>query len=126
MKRYVDLDEILLALPKSAAKIIEDWPTANVVDIDEGIKMGAQLAAMHGSDATTQELEKAYFEGIEVGYKKATEHKYGTWELKTFDDGYGEYQLYECNLCGAVTAQRRNFCWDCGADMRRNDGKTSD
>ena len=32
MKRYVDLDEILLALPKSAAKIIEDWPLADVIE----------------------------------------------------------------------------------------------
>lgn len=41
----------------------------------------------------------------------------GKWELKTFDDGYGEYQLYECNSCGAVTAQRKNYCYDCGARM---------
>lgn len=45
--------------------------------------------------------------------------KHGKWVLKTFDDGYGEYQLYECNLCGAVTAQRKskNYCHNCGAKM---------
>ena len=32
-KRYVDLNEILLALPKSAAKIIEDWPAADVREV---------------------------------------------------------------------------------------------
>ena len=36
MKRYVDLDEILLALPKSAAKIIEDWPLADVEEMRHG------------------------------------------------------------------------------------------
>ena len=36
MKRYVDLDEILLALPKSAAKIIEDWPLADVQEVRHG------------------------------------------------------------------------------------------
>ena len=36
MKRYVDLDEILLALPKSAAKIIEDWPLADVEEVRHG------------------------------------------------------------------------------------------
>lgn len=46
--------------------------------------------------------------------------KRGKWVLKTFCDEYGEYQLYECNLCGAVTAQRKskNYCHNCGADMR--------
>ena len=45
--------------------------------------------------------------------------KQGKWVLKTFDDGYGEYQLYECNQCGAVTAQRKskNYCHNCGAKM---------
>ena len=44
---------------------------------------------------------------------------HGTWVLKTFCDEYGEYQLYECNLCGAVTAQRKskNYCHNCGAKM---------
>lgn len=44
---------------------------------------------------------------------------HGKWVLKTFDDGYGEYQLYECNRCGAVTAQRKskNYCHNCGARM---------
>lgn len=47
------------------------------------------------------------------------ERKHGKWVLKTFYDGYGEYQLYECNLCGAVTAQRKskNYCHNCGAKM---------
>lgn len=43
--------------------------------------------------------------------------KRGKWELKNFDDGYGEYQLYVCDQCGALTAQRRNFCYNCGAKM---------
>lgn len=42
----------------------------------------------------------------------------GRWELTTMDDGYGEYQLYKCNKCGGLTAQRRNYCHNCGADMR--------
>ena len=52
--------------------------------------------------------------------------KRGKWVLKTFDDGYGEYQLYECNRCGAVTAQRKskNYCHNCGARMVE-DGNTA-
>lgn len=44
---------------------------------------------------------------------------HGKWVLKTFNDGYGEYQLYECDQCGAVTAQRKskNYCHNCGAKM---------
>lgn len=36
MKRYVDLDEILLALPKSSEKLIRDWPLADVVEKRHG------------------------------------------------------------------------------------------
>lgn len=42
----------------------------------------------------------------------------GYWALETFDDGYGDYQLYVCSICGNETASRRNFCSNCGADMR--------
>lgn len=47
----------------------------------------------------------------------------GRWELTMMDDGYGEYQLYKCNKCGGLTAQRRNFCPNCGADMREADNE---
>lgn len=50
--------------------------------VDEGIRIGADLAAMHGSNATSQELEKAFFNGCEVGYKKASE------ELQPYIDLY--------------------------------------
>ena len=45
------------------------------------------------------------------------ERKTGKWVLKTFDDGYGEYQLYECDKCRAVRAHRTNYCHNCGAKM---------
>ena len=35
-KRYVDLDEILLALPKSAQKIIHNWPIADIAPVRNG------------------------------------------------------------------------------------------
>ena len=35
-KRYVDLDEILLALPKNAEIIIRDWPVADVAPVKHG------------------------------------------------------------------------------------------
>ena len=44
----------------------------------------------------------------------------GKWELTTLDDGYGEYQLYQCDKCGELTAQRRNFCPNCGAEMKED------
>ena len=54
--------------------------------------------------------------------------KHGKWVLKTFDDGYGEYQLYECNQCGAVTAQRKskNYCHNCGAKMESIEAEGED
>ena len=53
------------------------------------------------------------------GLRSNGRRKHGKWVLKTFTDEYGEYQLYECNQCGAVTAQRKskNYCHNCGAKM---------
>ena len=84
--------------------IVDQYICEDVVDRDEGIRMGAELAAMHGSDATSQELENSFWQGVEEGFRKA--RKIGKWMLKTFDDGYGEYQLYECDQCGDVTAKQ--------------------
>lgn len=38
---------------------------------EQGIKDGAALASMHGSDATSQDLEESYFNGMEAGAEKA-------------------------------------------------------
>jgi hypothetical protein len=46
---------------------LHDIPAADVLPRDEAIKMGAELAAMHGSDATSQQLEEAYLKGVEYG-----------------------------------------------------------
>lgn len=40
---------------------------------EQGVKDGAALAAMHGSDATSQELEKAFFDGMEAGAQRVWE-----------------------------------------------------
>ena len=130
--KYIKLSQALEVLDSCSCWYAHDRmemiPAADVIDAnasdairDEGIKIGAELAAMHGSDATTQELEKEYWHGYEDAMQRRDIKPvvHGKWVLKTFDDGYGEYQLYECNLCGAVTAQRKskNYCHNCGAKM---------
>ena len=58
---------------------IENWLKSRITGIwengyshgrEDGVEEGAALAAMHGSDATSQELEKSYLEGVECGWKK--------------------------------------------------------
>lgn len=50
------------------------------------------------------------------------EVKHGRWEPRMQDDGYGEYLLYFCSECGAVSPNMtRNYCQNCGAKM---DGKS--
>ena len=51
--------------------------------VDYGIKIGADLAAMHGSDATSKQLEKAFFDGMEEAMKKDDQYQLGlkhAWE----------------------------------------------
>ena len=76
-KRYVDLDEILLALPKEAGKIIRDWPTADVREIKRG---------------------------------------------KWIHNG----EIMYCNRCQYIVMSTRNFCPNCGADMRETNNKKDD
>ena len=49
----------------------DDYISENAIQdaYDRGIKDGAELAAMHGSDATSQELQEQYFKGMEEGYQ---------------------------------------------------------
>ena len=47
--------------------LIENIPAADVLPRDEGIKLGAELAAMHGATPEQQQLEEAYLKGVEYG-----------------------------------------------------------
>ena len=67
-------------------------------------------------------LDNDMLNRLEIAIKRipsanVKERKTGKWVLKTFDDGYGEYQLYECDKCGSVSAHRTNYCHNCGAKM---------
>lgn len=101
---------------------IEGFPAADVVSRDEGIRMGAELAAMHGSDATSQQLEKAFFDGMEEAMKKKDVRPVvrGEWgyRWKIHGDGRRPRELFPCSECGYENTSATNFCPNCGADMR--------
>ena len=43
----------------------------------------------------------------------------GEWIEKPHTDGFGgHYFLYHCSRCDTPYAKKRNFCNECGADMR--------
>lgn len=88
-KKYVDLNEILLALPKSAAKIIEDWPAANVREVKRGKWVDSLISA---------------------------DNLYDRLGMMSCIRGY------VCDNCKEFSIARYNFCPNCGADMRGNDG----
>lgn len=107
-------------------------PAADVLPRDEGIKLGAELAAMHGATPEQQQLEEAYLKGVEYGMTRRdarpvvrgkwipdydyTEYDYdGSTPLpepRKFQDGW------QCSLCGGYMPSETNFCPNCGADMR--------
>lgn len=50
----------------------------------------------------------------------------GEWIEKPHTDGFGgHYFLYHCSRCDTPNASKRNFCNECGADLRGDgDGRT--
>ena len=49
------------------------------------------------------------------------EVRHGRWEPRMQDDGYGEYLLYFCSECGAVSPNMtRNYCQNCGCRMDKD------
>lgn len=124
-------DETETAL-NNAIEEIKSIPAADVLPRDEAIKMGAELAAMHGSDATSQQLEEAYLKGVEYGMTRRDVRPVvrGKW-IPDYD--YTEYDYdgstllpeplkfqdgWQCSLCGEYTPSKTNYCTNCGAAMR--------
>ena len=96
---------------------------ADLVSRDEGIRMGAELAAMHGSDATSQQLEKAFFDGMEEAMKKR--------DVRPVVHGHNVIDvpsLFQCSICGwhcddtLPGDSEYNFCPNCGAQMENGNG----
>lgn len=136
MAEYIKREDALNAIRKSpisnmstrlfCVDAIADIPAADVVERDEGIKMGAELAAMHGSDATSQELSKAYFDGMEEGYKKGRSgfEKRAMW-IKVHDD------ICYWTVCSGCWTRlprddwgqewRSSYCPNCGSRMVTDD-----
>lgn len=100
--------------------VLEKTEAADVMTRDEGIRLGAELAAMHGSDATSQDLEKAYWRGFEDAMQKRDVQpvKHGKWKLL----GEPPWYVRECSECGGKwhhwhEYELPRYCNNCGALM---------
>lgn len=104
---------------------LDNIPAADVLPRDEAIKMGAELAAMHGSDATSQQLEEAFLKGVEDGMTRRDVRPVvrGKWERMSDNDVFGDIHC-KCSACGEDWWQgpgwfrKANFCPNCGSEMR--------
>lgn len=89
---------------------------ADVLPRDEAIKMGAELAAMHGSDAASQQLEEAYIKGVEDGMTRRDVRPVARASWKRIDFKPCGHD-YECSACGWKNDMATHFCPNCGAMM---------
>ncbi len=107
---------------ETAKEIVDKTLSADVMTRDEGIRLGAELAAMHGSDATSQDLEKAYWRGFEDAMQKrdVAPVVHGKWSEELVCGGMNEIWDYTCGVCGGVVHNpydHMNYCPHCGAKM---------
>lgn len=113
-------DETEAAL-NSAIEDIKAIPAADVLPRDEAIKMGAELAAMHGSDATSQQFEEAYLKGVEYGMTRRDVRPVvrGKW-IKC------RKNYSKCSECGTAYSHPVDwtpdkYCSECGARLYMED-----
>lgn len=101
-----------------AKNLIFNLPAVDAVSRDEGIKMGAELAAMHGSDATSQQLEEAYLKGVEDGMTRRGVRPVvlGKW----VDYQQGRWIYAKCSRCETIHDAKSKFCPNCGAEMEES------
>ena len=101
-------------------RLLEMYPNPEAKEMYElGVKDGADLAWMHGSDATARELEKVYFQGMDEAMKKRDVQPivHGKWIMA--DDGDGKI----CSICRTdychivLPVDEWIFCPTCGAKM---------
>ena len=52
------------------------------------------------------------------GYRKVER---GEWIETVHDWDFGDYIDYTCSICGIREQNKRKFCPECGADMRKED-----
>lgn len=92
-----------------------------LIDVDEERRKVEQIPYIVNEN-------KAFHEGCRYMQKKvlwilheaktveAEPVKHGRWEHKLFDEKYSIW-LYHCSACGGVSAQKWNYCRECGAKM---------
>ena len=100
VKRYPDSYYNGLVVAKN---LIFNLPAADVVSRDEGIKMGAELAAMHGATPEQQQLEEAYLKGFAYGMARRNVRPVvrGKWvEARGIWCTPGGDPVWECSECG--------------------------
>lgn len=111
--------------------LLRSIPAADVLSRDEAIKMGAELAAMHGSDANSQQLEEAYLKGVEYGMTRRDVQPVlkarwkpvmcaGNPNMQDKDEWCGA--LFVCDKCNWTMIGESNFCPNCGAKMDGDEG----
>lgn len=90
---YGDID------PESLMDALEFYTSAaDVLPRDEGIKLGAELAAMHGATPEQQQLETAYFKGVEYGLTRRDVRPMVRGKWVNYGDEYRPD--IKCCVCG--------------------------
>ena len=68
-------------------------------------------------DAYVSQRNQVNYDICTINSLPAAQPKKGKW--KYISDGYVD--IYECDQCGKTEDYERNFCPNCGADMRQRE-----
>lgn len=121
--KYIKLSQALEVLDSCACwwahERMKSIPAADVLPRDEAIKMGAELAAMHGATPEQQQLEEAYLKGVEDGMTRRNVRPVvrGKWTRIDYEPCGHDYK---CSVCGWNNDMPTLYCPNCGAMMEES------
>ena len=111
--RLIDADEVVKAIDHHT------FDTADGLCLDEDITIILEELPSVSIEQIKWERDTAIQQLRELGYDLGQKPKKGKWIAHPGGKFVGfPYMHYECDQCRDFEPEERNFCPNCGADMR--------
>ena len=106
--RLIDADELSIKIIEEMEEAVK-WGITAIADGEKEFRLKAEQAVESFCEALLLVKKMPTIDSV----------KYGKWIYSTNNESVCEE--WTCNLCGAFSFEKTNFCHNCGADMREKE-----